>query len=80
MKKSNAAMLAFVSAFSMASPVLHAAEMSPVHCAGINSCKGLSQCKTASSACAGQNSCKGQGWLPAASAQECMNKGGSVTK
>jgi hypothetical protein len=49
-----------------------------VKCQGINSCKGQSKCKTASTACAGQNSCKGQGWLPTASAKECTDKGGTV--
>ena len=34
-----------------------------VKCAGINSCKGHSECATASSSCKGQNACKGHGWL-----------------
>lgn len=51
---------------------------STVKCQGINSCKGQSKCKTASTACAGQNSCKGQGWLPTATAKECADKGGTV--
>lgn len=29
-----------------------------VHCAGVNSCKGTSDCKTAGNACKGTNSCK----------------------
>lgn len=49
-----------------------------VHCAGINSCKGTSECKTASNACKGQNACKGVGWVTAASAKECTDKGGTV--
>ncbi|MBU3890202.1 MULTISPECIES: BufA2 family periplasmic bufferin-type metallophore [Methylosinus] len=56
------------------------AKKAPVHCAGINSCKGESACKTASSACKGQNSCKGQGWLPAKSAKACKAKGGTVAE
>ena len=51
-----------------------------VHCAGINSCKGTSECKSASNACKGQNSCKGKGWVTAASAKECTDKGGSIAK
>lgn len=39
------------------------AEEATVQCAGVNSCKGQSACKTASNACKGQNSCKGQGFL-----------------
>jgi hypothetical protein len=41
-----------------------------VNCAGVNSCKGKSDCHTAANQCAGQNGCKGQGWL-SLSADEC---------
>ncbi len=34
-----------------------------VQCAGVNSCKGQSACKTANNACKGQNSCKGMGFV-----------------
>lgn len=34
-----------------------------VQCAGVNSCKGQSACKTANNACKGQNSCKGTGFV-----------------
>jgi hypothetical protein len=61
------------------SPAL-AKKAAEVHCAGINSCKGQSACKTANSACKGQNSCKGQGWLPAKSAKACEAKGGTVAE
>lgn len=57
-----------------------AKKAAPVHCAGINSCKGKSACKTANSACKGQNSCKGQGWAPAKSAKACEAKGGTVAE
>jgi hypothetical protein len=53
-------------------------EASSVKCQGINSCKGTSKCQTAESACAGQNSCKGHGWVPATSAEECTEQGGTV--
>lgn len=59
-----------------ATPV--AAKKAPVHCVGINSCKGTSACKTAANACKGQNSCKGQGWIPAKSEKACEAKGGTV--
>ncbi len=32
-------------------------------CMGVNSCKGHSACKTATSSCKGLNSCKGKGFL-----------------
>lgn len=63
---------------TMTAPTVAQAAGSSVHCAGINSCKGTSQCKTATSACAGQNSCKGQGWIPAASSEACTSQGGHV--
>ena len=34
-----------------------------VHCYGVNSCKGKSECATATNECSGQNSCKGKGFL-----------------
>jgi hypothetical protein len=56
-----------------------AADMT-VKCAGLNSCKGSSDCKTAKNECKGQNSCKGMGWNTKASAKECTTAGGTVLK
>lgn len=39
------------------------ADEAKVKCAGVNSCKGHSACKSANNACKGQNSCKGKGFL-----------------
>jgi hypothetical protein len=50
-----------------------------VQCAGVNSCKGKSDCATATSDCHGQNACKGQGWLKMTEKQ-CLEKGGKVEK
>jgi uncharacterized membrane protein len=50
-----------------------------VHCYGVNSCKGQSACKTASSACKGQNACKGQGFLDKTK-DECDQLGGTTTE
>ncbi len=58
-------------------PAKKAAEK--VHCFGINSCKGKSECAVdGKSACAGQNACKGQGWITLASAKKCTAKKGTV--
>lgn len=67
--------------FAVSAPITaaHADDMS-VHCAGINSCKGKSDCKTAKNDCKGMNSCKGMGWNMKASAKECVAAGGSVVK
>lgn len=51
-----------------------------VMCAGINSCKGHSDCKTAQNDCKGLNSCKGMGWNAKATAEECAAAGGTVLK
>ena len=48
-----------------------------VKCSGVNACKGMSACATATNACAGHNSCKGQGWIKT-SKEECDKKGGKV--
>lgn len=53
---------------------------SPVHCVGVNSCKGMSACKSANNSCKGLNSCKGQGWAPAESAEACAAQGGTVAE
>jgi len=50
-----------------------------VQCAGVNACKGKSDCATATNACQGQNACKGQGWLKMTEKQ-CLEKGGKVQK
>lgn len=54
-----------------------AASMAQVQCAGVNSCKGTSDCKTAENACKGQNKCKGHGVL-SMSADECRAQGGQI--
>ena len=64
--------------FAMGGMATVASAETGVKCVGANSCKGTSACKTASSSCKGQNSCKGQGWNEAASAADCIAKGGKV--
>lgn len=58
---------------------VQAAEDGTVKCAGINTCKGTSECKTATSECKGHNSCKGHGWVKKTAA-ECKKAGGTVLK
>jgi len=48
-----------------------------VHCYGIHSCKGQSDCKTTDNACKGQNACKGHGFK-AEKAAECLSSGGVI--
>jgi len=66
-----------------AATMLATAPMGAVHagadkgkCVGGNSCKGLSDCATATSSCKGQNSCKGQGFLSMTKA-DCEEAGGT---
>jgi hypothetical protein len=73
----SAVLFALTSA-AVTSPV-YAAERDAVHCYGVNSCKGSSDCKTAKNECKGQNSCKGQGFKEM-SAKECTAAGGKLTE
>ena len=63
--------------FATASLAPIASAQSKVRCAGINSCKGTSACKTSLSSCKGKNSCKGLGWNEMSS-EECTSKGGKI--
>lgn len=48
-----------------------------VHCYGVHSCKGNSDCKTTEHACKGNNACNGHGFK-AMKAAECLNEGGVI--
>ena len=74
----SAAAALFAVGASISSQV-QAAEEGTVKCAGINTCKGTSDCSTAKSDCKGHNSCKGQGWVKKTAA-ECTAAGGTVQK
>jgi hypothetical protein len=70
-KLSNAAMAAAAAMFftSGLTGVSVAADTAAVHCSGVNSCKGTSECKSAKNSCKGMNSCKGQGWVSMSKAE-----------
>ncbi len=52
-----------------------------IHCLGINSCKGKSECAVeGKTSCKGQNACKGQGWVSLSSAKKCKAKKGTVVE
>lgn len=55
-----------------------AATTAKVHCLGVNSCKGKSDCMTAKNKCAGMNACKGQGWVFKGTEKACLDEGGKV--
>ncbi len=55
-----------------------AAAAGKVKCAGINGCKGTSDCATKTSSCKGQNSCKGHGFKFKKSSKACKAAGGHV--
>jgi hypothetical protein len=48
-----------------------------VHCYGVTSCKGSSDCKTTENSCKGMNACGGHGFK-AVGAKECLDKGGVI--
>jgi uncharacterized membrane protein len=60
------------------SPVASAKD-AKVHCYGVNSCKGMSDCKSGMHECKGMNDCKGQGFKEL-SAKACTKQGGSLTE
>jgi len=49
--------------FSTAAVSTAGAEEAKIHCEGVNSCKGTSDCHTANNDCRGLNSCKGKGFV-----------------
>jgi hypothetical protein len=63
--KSSGALIATAAALLFSStPAFDAlAADAKIKCEGGNSCKGKSECSTATNACAGQNSCKGTGYV-----------------
>ena len=48
-----------------------------VHCYGVHSCKGNSDCKTAEHSCKGHNKCGGHGFK-AMKAKDCLDKDGVI--
>lgn len=50
-----------------------------VHCYGVNSCKGTSDCKTSKHDCKGQNACKGDGFKELTE-KACAAAGGTLTE
>lgn len=58
--------------------VANAKTTAQIHCFGVNTCKGTSDCKSGNHACKGMNDCKGQGFR-LESAKQCKTDGGSLT-
>lgn len=73
----TAALLAM--AMTSAAPAFADDGTKAVHCYGINSCKGTSDCKSGAHECKGQNDCKGEGFK-AVTAKACAAAGGSLTE
>ena len=48
-----------------------------VKCAGVNACKGSSECATPDNSCKGRNGCKGNGWVYLTKG-ECTGSGGTI--
>lgn len=71
-----AAVMALAS-FAASTPAL-AKDAKTVHCYGVNSCKGMSDCKSGNHECKAMNDCKGQGFKDL-SAKACTAQGGSLT-
>jgi uncharacterized membrane protein len=82
-KSINVAATAALLAISGVGAIAHAApakaDKELVHCYGINTCKGTSDCATATTSCKGQNECSGQGFV-SKTAKECVDLGGRLTE
>jgi uncharacterized membrane protein len=74
-----AAFLALSSASLTGPAFAEGAQADTVHCYGVNSCKGMSDCKSFNHDCKGLNACKGQGFK-ATTATACTSAGGSLTE
>ena len=74
-----AAVLAFSNLASMSALAKDAKSENLVHCYGVNSCKGTSDCKTMNNDCKGQNTCKGHGFKELTT-DACKTQGGSMTE
>ena len=74
----SAALVAFAAAAPTAPAFAKQAGAQVVHCYGVNSCKGTSDCKSAHNDCKGMNSCKGQGFKEM-TAKKCTAAHGSQT-
>lgn len=73
----TAALIALSSA-TISAPALAKGAAAKVHCYGVNSCKGTSDCKSGKHDCKGMNDCKGQGFKELSS-KACKKQGGSLT-
>lgn len=75
----TAALLALSAAATSVPAIAKTAKAQAVHCYGVNSCKGTSDCKTAANDCKGMNDCKGHGFKEM-TAKACATAGGSLTE
>ncbi len=73
-----AAAAAMIALAGLAAPAFASHNAAPVHCYGVNTCKGTSDCKSGNHECKGMNTCKGQGFKEM-SAKACKKAGGSLT-
>lgn len=67
-----------ISAAAIPAPAL-AGGVTKIHCYGVNTCKGTSDCKTAKNDCKGMNDCKGAGFKTM-TVKQCSAAGGSTTE
>ncbi len=81
MKKKIAGVLATAAAIAfVTAPItstLALAHGKKVPCYGVNSCKGKSQCKSATTSCKGKNDCKGKGYKMK-TPKQCKKAGGTM--
>ena len=74
----NAALIA-AAMTALPTPAIAKGKAEVVHCYGVNTCKGTSDCAAGTHSCKGQNECKGQGFK-ALTKKACAAQGGSLTE
>lgn len=74
----TSAALVAISAAAVPTAAVAKSGAAQVHCYGVNTCKGTSDCKTAKNDCKGLNDCKGQGFKEL-TAKACTAARGSLT-
>ena len=75
----TSAALVAIGAAAVPTAAVAKAGKAQVHCYGVNTCKGTSDCKTAQNDCKGQNDCKDHGFKTM-TVKACKAAGGSLTE
>ncbi len=77
---SVAGLLASVGTTIVSAADAKAPDHKPMHCYGVNKCKGAGDCGGKTNSCAGHNACKGQGYIDVQKDTCLRIQGGRLTE